>query len=77
MISHQLTAELPDRVFSDRRQKWRTKWKLKPNAENEGLDCIVGCAVGASMLEAKLQGAGEPPKRKGKRTVNWSEYVNL
>lgn len=77
MISHQLTAELPDRVFSDRRQKWRTKWRLKPNAENEGLDCMVGCAVGASMLGAELQGAGEPPKRKGKRTVNWSEYVNL
>ena len=77
MLSHHLTAELPDRVFSDRRQKWRTKWKLKPNLENEGLDCIVGCAVGASMLGAELQGAGEPKQRSGQRSRRpISEMIN-
>ncbi len=77
MMSHHLTAEKPDKVYSSRREKWITKWQWDTNLENEGLDCMVGCAVGASMLGAELQGAGEPPKRKGKRTVNWSEYVNL
>jgi hypothetical protein len=67
LMADHLTAELPkdnENKTDDRRV---TEWKQIPNHENEGLDCLVGCAVGASMLGAELAGATEAPKRSGRK----------
>lgn len=49
-------------------------WKLIPGRDNELLDCMVGCAVAASMGGAQLiMGAGVAPARSGRRTVRMSE----
>jgi hypothetical protein len=43
------------------------EWKLRPEAsENHWLDCLVGCAVAASMQGAVLPGTDGPmaPRRQ-------------
>jgi hypothetical protein len=67
LIDDQLHAELPKEMESKTDDRKVTEWKQIPNHENEGLDCLVGCAVGASMLGAELSGAQEAPKRSGRK----------
>jgi len=43
------------------------EWKLPPGRDNHWLDCLVGCAIGASMLGSKLyvpEAPGGPVVRK-------------
>ncbi len=61
-----------DQVTSERgitvsaRGRTVTEWKIKqPGIDNHWLDCLVGCAVGASMLGLKL--LGEPDEQAKKR----------
>lgn len=73
MLADHLTAE----KRTPRTEKGRTvdEWSERPGKpDNHWLDCLVGCAVGASMLGAKLPDAvgWRPVKRE---RVRWSDRV--
>ncbi len=59
---HQLFADhmaTEFRVKTEGRGRTVDEWKVKPGlTENHWFDCIVGCAVGASMLGASVPNAG-------------------
>jgi hypothetical protein len=49
------------------------EWKLKPGKpDNHWLDCLVGCAVAASMQGSTAQGTSTAPRR-GKGRLKLSE----
>jgi len=55
LLSEHLTAEY--RVRTEGRGRQLDEWKLRaPGLDNHWLDCLVGCAVGASMSGAVLFG---------------------
>ena len=55
MIADHLTAEY--RVKTEGRGRVVDEWKVKPSApDNHWLDCLVGCAVGASLLGVSIPG---------------------
>ena len=55
LISEHLTSEY--RVKTQGRGRELDEWKLRlPGGDNHWLDCLVGCAVGASMQGAVLFG---------------------
>lgn len=64
LFSEHLTAEY--RVKTEGRGRKIDEWKLRPErADNHWLDCLVGCAVGASMLGISLDETGPSlPLRK-------------
>ncbi|GJM43350.1 MAG: hypothetical protein DHS20C21_01920 [Gemmatimonadota bacterium] len=66
MLSEHLTAEARQRVSGSRRTI--DIWKLRPGVrDNHLLDCVVGCAVAASIEGAAIAGmepAGQARKRK-------------
>jgi hypothetical protein len=78
MFADHLTAELGHRVTNETKGEERrvVEWTLKPNRENETLDAVVGCFVGASMLGSELTGAGRTTK-PSKRKADWSQYAKL
>ena len=47
-----LTAELPKEISNKSDDRTVIEWKQIPARENEGLDCLVGCAAAAAMLGA-------------------------
>ena len=64
LVSEHLTAEY--RVRTEGRGRQLEEWKLRaPGLDNHWLDCLVGCAVGASMSGAVLFGtdAREQPRK--------------
>ncbi len=59
MLAEQLSAEYFVPVTA--KERVVNEWKLKPGAyDNHWLDCLVGCAVGASMLGASLKTVADP-----------------
>lgn len=65
LFAEQLTAEY--RVKTEGRGRTVDEWKLRPErGDNHWFDCVVGCAVAASMQGAALLGTGgvAPPKRE-------------
>ena len=53
MLAEHLTSEY--RVKTQGRGRTVDEWKLKPqHSDNHWLDCVVGCAVCASMLGSTL-----------------------
>jgi phage terminase large subunit GpA-like protein len=67
LIADHLTAELPKEVENRTDDRRVIEWRQTPGRENEGLDCLVGCAAAAAMLGAELAGAGEPQRRSGRK----------
>jgi len=66
LLAEHLTSEY--RVKTEGRGRVVDEWKLRPEAsENHWLDCIVGCAVAASMQGVVLAGTGAERPRKRKR----------
>ncbi len=64
LLAEHLTAEY--RVKTEGRGRKVDEWKLRgAGVDNHWLDCLVGCAVGGSILGAILPGTGErsAPKR--------------
>jgi len=60
------TAEY--RVKTEGRGRTAHEWKLRPEAsDNHWLDCLVGCAVGASIQGAVLPGTDGKPQAKRPR----------
>lgn len=61
MLGDQLTAEKRTTVETNGRKV--EEWDVKTvNADNHWLDCLVGCAVGASMLGASLREHQQPSR---------------
>lgn len=70
MLVDHICAEYPVRVSTAARTI--DEWTLLPGRENDWLDCLVGCAVGASILGCKLFAGAERPAKK---RVKYSELV--
>ena len=67
LLADHVTAEY--RVRTEGRGRKVDEWKLPPSkADNHWFDCLVGCAVGASMLGVSVMDtsarAGKKPKRR-------------
>lgn len=65
LLALPLTAEY--RIRTQDRGRTVDEWKIRPEwSDNHGLDCLVGCSVGASLLGVHLPETGSalPPKRK-------------
>jgi len=66
LLAEHLTAEY--RVKTEGRGRVVDEWRLRPEAQdNHWLDCLVGCAVAASIQGAILPGTDERPVPKGSR----------
>jgi len=64
LLADHLTAEY--RVRTEGRGRVVDEWKQKPHRpDNHWFDCLVGCAVAASMLGASL---GEQTQARPQRT---------
>ena len=64
MFAEQITAEYC--IKTEGRGRTVDEWKARPGQpDNHWLDCLVGCAVAASMQGALLFGTdGEPTRRR-------------
>ncbi len=66
LLAEHLTAEY--RVKTEGRGRTVDEWKLRPEAsENHWLDCLVGCAVAASIQSVALPGMEHKPAAPRKR----------
>ena len=66
LFAEHLVAEY--RVRTEGRGRTVDEWKPRPNQpDNHWLDCLVGCAVGASMQGASLLGEGIVAPKTTKR----------
>ena len=77
MFADQLTAEY--RVKIEGRGRSVDEWKEKPgHPDNHWLDCLVGCAVAASICGCKLEGMPSLPvvncKRRRRRRIRELEF---
>ncbi|MFV0442871.1 MAG: terminase gpA endonuclease subunit [Planctomycetaceae bacterium] len=62
LFAEHLTAEY--RVRTEGRGRTVDEWKLRPErADNHWLDCLVGCAVAASIQGVQLFGTDVKPIR--------------
>lgn len=64
MLCDQLSAEYSVHVTA--KGKKADEWKNRPGRDNHWWDCLVGCAVGASLAGMSLAGEAEKPRRKRK-----------
>ena len=66
LFAEHLTAEY--RVKTEGRGRTVDEWKLRPEAvDNHWLDCLVGCAVAASIQGACCRGPMNDPHRQRPR----------
>jgi ribosomal protein L35AE/L33A len=73
MLADHLTAEV--RVTNTAKGRTVDEWKERPGKpDNHWFDCLVGCAVGASMLGSKLSG-GQGYSPKARKPVRWSDRI--
>ena len=71
LLAEHLTAEY--RVRTEGRGRTVDEWKLRPSAgDNHWLDCLVGCAVAASIQGVALPGMAAAPGGK-RRRVSFAE----
>jgi len=71
-VAEHLTGEY--RVRTEGRGRVVDEWKLRPSAaDNHWLDCLVGCAVAASMQGAALPGMEAAAPMRAKRRVRLSD----
>ncbi len=65
MFAEHVTSEY--RVPTQGRGRTVDQWKLRPQRpDNHWFDCLVGCAVAASIQGVELPGATTPTGRQGK-----------
>ncbi len=70
MFADHCTAEY--RVRTQGRGRQVDEWKLRPSADNHWFDCLVGCAVAASMIGVSLPGS-QSKKAKEVKRVSWAD----
>lgn len=76
LLAEHLTAEY--RVKTEGRGRTVDEWKLRPErGDNHWFDCLVGCAVGASVLGVTLPGTEAVPTHKRRQTMHSSEMRRL
>jgi hypothetical protein len=74
MLAEHLTAEF--RVKTEGRGREVDEWRLPPaKPDNHLLDCLVGCAVGASMLGVSLIGEQTAVRTQAKRRKRKVSYL--
>jgi phage terminase large subunit GpA-like protein len=73
LLAEHLTSEY--RVKTEGRGRVVDEWKLRPEAsENHWLDCLVGCAVAASMCGVALEGMDKKVVReRGRERLRLSD----
>jgi len=62
MLGDHLRAEKPIKVQAHGRTVY--EWQEKPGQDNEGLDCLVGCAVAASIEKINRSSEQAAPRKK-------------
>jgi phage terminase large subunit GpA-like protein len=68
MLADHLRSEKPIKNESNGRTVY--EWQEKPGQDNEGLDSLVGCAIGASI--EKIQRASERRAEAAFERLSWS-----
>jgi hypothetical protein len=72
LFAEHVTAEY--RVKTEGRGRTVDEWKLRPErGDNHWLDCLVGCAVAASMQGAVLAGTGGVTMTTERKRVSFAE----
>jgi len=70
LLAEHLTSEY--RVRTEGRGRTVDEWKMRPErGDNHWFDCLVGCAVAASIQGAVLEGTQIPPEKR--RRVSFAE----
>jgi phage terminase large subunit GpA-like protein len=69
MFADHLASEKPVKTEAQSRVVY--EWRAKPGQDNEGLDCLVGCALAASIVGINRMSEAVPrrPARRRKPTV--------
>jgi|688.fasta_scaffold25397_5 hypothetical protein len=62
LLVDQLSAEYGVQV--EGRGRRVTEWKLRPGRDNHYWDCLVGCAVGASMVGGTIAGQAKATRKR-------------
>ena len=62
MLCDQLSAEFG--VVVSGRGRRVTEWKNRPGRDNHLWDCLIGCAVGASVVGMEIPGQAKPKQVK-------------
>lgn len=62
MLADHLRAERPVKVEARGRTVY--EWQEIPGRDNEGLDCLVGCMVGASICGITKDAERAPKKKR-------------
>ena len=76
LFSEHITAEY--RVKTEGRGRTVDEWKIRPgNPDNHWLDCLVGCAVGASMQGVALDGMERHQAVSKRRRMTAAEMAAL
>lgn len=76
LFADHLTAEYRDRATSERTGRTVDEWSLKPGRpDNHWLDCLYGCAVGASMQGCALPTLGPAEQSKQRKKVSIPEHM--
>jgi phage terminase large subunit GpA-like protein len=76
MFAEHITAEY--RVKTEGRGRTVDEWKPRPQrGDNHWLDCMVGCAVAASMVGCALPSMMPPPPKRIPRRVNVPEHIRM
>jgi hypothetical protein len=70
MFCEHLCAEKPIKTEANGRTVH--EWRATPGQDNEGLDCIVGCAVGASIAGIARTAETIPRKKTAKRRISYA-----
>ena len=66
LLADHVTAEY--RVRTEARGRIVDEWKIRAGSpDNHWLDCLVGCAIAASMLGVRVPGQDAKPIRQRKR----------
>jgi len=74
MLSEHLTAEFRERSRGEKTGRVVDVWKLRPGArDNHLFDCLVGCAVAASISGAALPGMDPAAQPRPARRVRLSD----
>ena len=64
------------RVRTEGRGRKVDEWKLPPSkADNHWFDCLVGCAVAASVIGVSLMDTPPQGKRRARRRRNAVSYL--
>lgn len=71
-LAEHLTAEFRTRTFGRGREV--DEWKIRPDRpDNHWLDCLVGCAVGASMSGLSVEGGKASRVVKPSKSIDFGE----